>query len=201
MSAYNGLTDVVLSKKRARYLMARNAGEREIFRKKSLLLEEAKTKEEKAFEREKELLIQRHSKILKTQEARRVPDPHGEVNSASKTTSGVKGKNKWEISSDTPLYTQQRRKQGSLLNSSQTLCSSHESILCLSTNDSTGFNREVYHTTTLREDSHTRVRSLSCVLPPIAPFSYTHSAESTTRKQKKSVSMERRNTRVYNQCP
>ena len=196
MSAYNGLPDVVLSKKRARYLMARNAGEREIFRKKSLLLEEAKTKEEKAFEREKELLIQRHSEILKTQEARRV-HPYGEVNSASKTTSGVKGKNKWEINSDTPLYTQQRRNQGSLLNSNQTLCSSHsESILCLSTNDSTGFNREVYHTTTLREDSHTRVRSLSCVLPPIAPFSYTHSAESTTRKQKKSVSMERRNTRV-----
>ena len=195
MSAYNGLPKVVLSKKRARYLMARNAGEKEIFRKKCLLLEEARTKNEKAFEREKELLLQRHSKTLKTQEARRA-HPYGEFNSASKTTPRIEGKNKWEINSDTPLYTQQRRNQEFLLNSKRTLSSSHESIFCLSTNNSTRNSGEVYDTTTPGEDSLTKVRSLSCVLPPIAPFSYPHSAESKTRKQMKSVCLERRNTRV-----
>ena len=192
MSAYNGLPEVVLSRKRARYLMARNAGEKEIFRKKSLLLEEAKTKNEKAFQREKELLLQRHSKTLKTQEARRA-HPYGEFNSASKTTPQIEGKNKWEIISDTPLYTQQRRKEEFLLNSKQTLSSSHESIFCLSTNNSTSNSGEVYDP---REGSLTRVRSLSCVLPPITPFSYSHSAESRARKQKESVCLERRNTRV-----
>ena len=53
------MPEITLSKKCAKYLLTRNAGEKALFRKESFLIEKAKTKQEKAFRRERELLIHR----------------------------------------------------------------------------------------------------------------------------------------------
>ena len=55
----NNLTGLVLSKARARWLLARNASEIELFKKTSSMIDKAKCKEEKAFEREKDELLKR----------------------------------------------------------------------------------------------------------------------------------------------
>lgn len=127
--AYNVLPALVLSKNCARHLITRNAGEKAFLGKKSFLLEKAKTKEEKAFQRERELLLQRQSK---TQSLLRTSQPCGRINTPSRTiTRSLEDEDKWEVSSDTSLYTKQRTKQRRLLNS-KPLCSSHESIFPLS---------------------------------------------------------------------
>ena len=160
MTSYNVLPELVLSKKCARYLLTRNAGEKAMFRKKSFLIEKAKTKEEKAFQREKQLVIQRQ---LKTQEIQ-TTQTHGLFNAASKTISRIEaGENKWEVNSDTTLYVKQRRKQEFLPSSKTSVCSSHESIFSVSTD-----NRGDAHLTVIStKDGSRRLRSLRCVLPPI----------------------------------
>lgn len=62
MSAHNDLPELFLSKKRARFLLTRNASVSEQFRKKSSLIDKAKCEEEKAFEREKERILQSQSR-------------------------------------------------------------------------------------------------------------------------------------------
>lgn len=63
MSASNDLPELFLSKKRARFLLTRNASVNEQFRKKSSLIDKAKCEEEKAFERERERILQNQSRI------------------------------------------------------------------------------------------------------------------------------------------
>ena len=160
MCAYNDvLPEIVLSTKSASYLMTRNAHEKVILRKKSFLLEKAKTKEERSFQREKELLLQRHSRMQEI----RLSEPYERLRTASKRTSQIEDENKWEVSSDTPLYTGLPRNKGFLSTSKPTLCSSHESIFSISTNNRDGLNL----TTIPQRDRSTSVRSSSCALPPI----------------------------------
>lgn len=70
MSTYNDLPELFLSKKRARFLLTRNASENEQFRKTSSVIDKAKWREEKAFERERERLLQSQSR---TQERLQTP--------------------------------------------------------------------------------------------------------------------------------
>ena len=49
MSAYNGLPEITLSKKCAKYLLTRNAGEKALFRKESFLIEKEKQSRKKRF--------------------------------------------------------------------------------------------------------------------------------------------------------
>lgn len=160
MCAYNDvLPEIVLSTKNASYLMTRNAREKVVLRKKSFLLEKAKTKEERSFQREKELLLQRHSRMQEI----RLSEPYQRLHSVSKRISRVEEENKWEVSSDTPLYTGLPRNKGFLSASKPTLCFSHESIFSISTNKTDGLNL----TTIPQQDRSISVRSSSCALPPI----------------------------------
>lgn len=63
MAAYHELPEQVLSRNTARYLLTRNAGEKEFLRKASFLLDKAKSEEQKGFERERDRLLQRRCKI------------------------------------------------------------------------------------------------------------------------------------------
>ena len=180
MSSYSGLPEIVLSKKCAKFLLTRNAGERQLFSKKSFLLEKAKTKEEKALQRERKLLIQRQFKTLKAQERRTTDCTFGQLNTANKTLQ-IECEKLWEASSDTTLCTRQRRKQRFPLN----LC---KPSACFSTRNSSG----QHLTVPPAEDSPTSVRSLSCVLPPIQSKSYSaYSAASLAQKSKKHVCVDR----------
>ena len=142
--------------------MTRNAGEKVLFRKKSFLLEKAKTKEQRSFQRERELLLQRHSRMQEI----RLSEPYERLNSMSKRISRIEDdENKWEVSSDTPLYTGQPRKQGFLSTSEPTLGFSNDSIFRqVSTPDKRG---GLNLRTIPRQDSSTGVRSTSCALPAI----------------------------------
>lgn len=179
MSSNTGLPEIVLSKKCAKFLMTRNAGEGEIFRKKSFLLEKAKTKEEKVLQRERELLIQRQLKTLKAQERRTTYCTFGQLDAANKTLQ-IEGEKLWEASSDTTLCTRQRRKQRLPLNRCKPSA-------CFSTCNSSG-----QHLTVPPADSPTSVRSLSCVLPPIQSKSYSaYSTASVTQKSKEDVCVDK----------
>ena len=67
MSRRKDLPGLFLSKTRARLLLARNASEDEIFKKKACMIDKAKWKEEKAFQKEKEELLQRQSRTKQVQ--------------------------------------------------------------------------------------------------------------------------------------
>ena len=175
MSAYNVLPELALSKKCAKYVLTRNAGEKVLLRKQSFMIEKAKRKEEKAFQRERELLIQRQSRTREIQTTRlRVRS-----SSAIKNISRVNGESEWEAKSDTTLYIKQRRKQGFGTNSDPSVASSHESIFSVSTNH----YDDLQLTAIPRQNCTTRsFRSLSCVLPPIRPLPLLYSTESKPRK-------------------
>ena len=123
-----------------------------MLRKKSFLLEKAKKKEEEAFRREKELLLQRR---IKTQETclDRWSFARSKVISENET------ENKWEVSSDTSLSVSQRRKSGYMMNRKASLHSSHESIFSSNSTYNSGGVQTA--------GSCSRVRSTSCILPPI----------------------------------
>lgn len=151
--AVNYLPELALSKTCAKYLLARNAGEKALLQKKSFLLEKAKSKEERAFKREKELLLRRK---FTTQQTRSTWSAAARSNATSQTAT----EEKWEVSSDTTLYELQRRTSGSLSRGRASLYSSHESLLSNSTRG-TDSNKEK------TEGCSTRGRSISCILPPI----------------------------------
>ena len=175
MSAYNVLPELALSKKCAKCLLTRNAGEKALFRKQSFMIEKAKRKEEKAFQRERELLIQRQSRTREIQ----TTQLRTRSSSAIKNISRVDGENEWEVNSDTNLYIKQRRKQGLVMNSNPSVASSHESIFSVSTNHCD----DLQLTAIPRQNCTTRnLRSLSCVLPPIRPLPLQYSTESKPRK-------------------
>lgn len=55
------LPELFLSKTRSRWLLARNASENEFFKKTSYMIDKAKWREERAFQKEKEELLRRQS--------------------------------------------------------------------------------------------------------------------------------------------
>ncbi len=63
MAAGHELPELVLSRKSARYLLTRNARERELLKRTSFLIDKAKSEEEKAFGREREQLLQSQSRM------------------------------------------------------------------------------------------------------------------------------------------
>lgn len=158
MSAYNGLPEITLSKKCAKYLLTRNAGEKALLRKESFLIEKAKTKQEKAFRRERELLIHRE---CRNRELIQTTQLYGRTSVTLKQISrSNKGESDWEIKSDTS-YARQRRRPGVLFNKKvSSVASSRHSIFSNSTNQGGDQGIEVPRTSG-------RFRSLSCVLPPI----------------------------------
>jgi len=165
MSAFNSLPELVLSKNCAKYLLARNAGERALCDKQSWLIDKAKSKEEKAFGRERERLLQRrYSRIQEigqtTQHCKRV----SLVQKISRTEASQS--DKWEVQSDTPCYKTQRRKQGV---SNSPLWSSDESLLLsASSAGQIGSVRQTAMSHPTQGNSPRNLRSLSCVLPPIS---------------------------------
>lgn len=159
MSAYNGLPEITLSKKCAKHLLTRNAGEKALFRKESFLIEKAKTKEEKAFRRERELLIHRECRNRELIQATQL---YGRTSvTLKKISRSDKGESDhdWEIKSDTS-YARQRRRPSVWFNKKVSVASSRHSTFSNSTNQGDEQGIEVPHTSR-------RFRSLSCVLPPI----------------------------------
>lgn len=118
MSTFNALPEVILSKNGAKYLLKRNASEKELFKKQTWLLDKAKSKEERAFCRERERLLQRRLSRFQGvgERVKRITEDESD---------------KWEVQSDTPCYIKHRRKQGIFLDSSP-LWSSQDSV-CPST--------------------------------------------------------------------
>lgn len=158
--ALNYLPEITLSKTCAKYLLARNAGEKALLQKKSFLLEKAKSKEERAFKREKELLLQR-TKFTKQQTR-----STWSAATRSNATTQTETEEKWEVSSDTALNELQRRTSGSLSRRKASLHSSHESVL-------PNWNRDTDSTKVKIVGSSTRGRSISCILPPITTLKDT----------------------------
>lgn len=173
MSAFNACPEVVLSKNRAKYLLTRNAGENILFKKKSILIDKAKSKEEKAFGRERERLLQRRHSIM--QEISQTLQPSERVNVLKRISRTEAESDKWEVQSDTPCYTKQRRKLGICLNNSP-LCSSRDSALFTETS-----SNQSRCTRAISEPNCSRIsRSWSCVLPPISLSQRTNSARKYT---------------------
>lgn len=157
MSAYNGLPEITLSKKCAKYLLTRNAGEKALFRKESFLIEKAKTKQEKAFRRERELLIHRECRNRELIQATQL---YGRTSvTLKKISRSNEGESDWEIKSDTS-YARQRRRPGVLFNKKVSVPSLRHSTFSNSTNQGDEQGIEVPRISG-------RFRSLSCVLPPI----------------------------------
>lgn len=167
MSAFNALPELVLSKNCAKYLLTRNAAEKALFKKQCWLMDKAKTKEEKAFVRERERLLQRRQSRMK--EVTQTPQPCERASVVKKISQTLQTESaesdKWEAQSDTPCYTKQRlRKQGVSLGSSP-LWSSHESLLSVASANQSGTVRE---TAVSPQSSPRSLRSWSCFLPPIS---------------------------------
>ena len=167
MSAFNSLPELVLSKNCAKYLLVRNAGEKALLNKQSRSIDKAKSKEEKAFGRERERLLQRrHSRM---QEIGQTPQPRERVSVVQKIsrTEGSES-DKWEIQSDTPCYKKQRRKQGVCLGNSPLWSSDESLLLSASAADQGGTVRQTAMSRQAQENSPRSLRTLSCVLPPIS---------------------------------
>lgn len=67
MAAGHELPELVLSRNSAKYLLTRNAGERELLKRTFFLIDKAKSEEQRGFEREREQLSQRQSGMLEIQ--------------------------------------------------------------------------------------------------------------------------------------
>lgn len=109
MAAYHGLPEQVLSINTTRYLVTRNAAEKELLRKTYFLFDKTKSEEQKGFERERERLFQRRSKIPRNQ----TPPPQVKFNLGR----NILCKNeveteKWEVGSDSTLFPNKRQKWG-----------------------------------------------------------------------------------------
>lgn len=167
MSAFNSLPELVLSKNCAKYLLARNAGEKALFNKQTWLIDKAKSKEEKAFGRERERLLQRrHSRM---QEIGQTPQPRERVSVVKKISrTEASESDKWEVQSDTPCYKKPRRKQGVCLGNSSLWSSDDSLLLSASSANQSGTVRQTAMSHQAQENSPNSLRSLSCVLPPIS---------------------------------
>lgn len=179
MVAHHKLPELVLSRNSARLLLTRNAGERELLRKKSFLIDKAKSEEEKGFERGKKQLLRHQSTLsqiqitpLYTQRDTFLqsftPPPYIKFSAARKKLwrSEVKT-DKWEVQSDTLLYTRQRRNVGIVFPNNKPM-------------------RTVQHTAAVQEQAWTRnSTSLDRTLPPISPPRKTNSQEKWQTEEKR----------------
>lgn len=167
MSAFNSLPELVLSKNCAKYLLARNAGEKALFNKQTWLIDKAKSKKEKAFGRERERLLQRrHSRM---QEIGQTPQPRERVSVVKKISrTEASESDKWEVQSDTPCYKKPRRKQGVCLGNSSLWSSDESLLLSTSSANQSAPVRQTAMSHQAQENSPNSLRSLSCVLPPIS---------------------------------
>ena len=59
----DNIAELFLSKNRSRWLLARNASEDEYLKKRIVMIDKAKSREERAFEREKEELLRQQTQI------------------------------------------------------------------------------------------------------------------------------------------
>lgn len=113
MAAYRELPEQVLSRNTARYLITRNAGEKELLRRTSFLLDKAKSEEEKDFERERARLLLRRSKIQEIQ----TPPAQVKFNVGRNILCrNEEETEKWNFMTDKALFIKNRRKRGMLLN-------------------------------------------------------------------------------------
>lgn len=113
MAAYRELPEQVLSRNTARYLITRNAGEKELLRRTSFLLDKAKSEEEKDFERERARLLLRRSKIQEIQ----TPPAQVKFNVGRNILCrNEEETEKWKFMTDKALFIKNRRKRGMLLN-------------------------------------------------------------------------------------
>ena len=67
MKSFRDEARSVLSKNTAKHLLARNAGQEEILRKKSLRFDKEKCMEERSFQKKKDLILQRHLNMCELQ--------------------------------------------------------------------------------------------------------------------------------------
>ena len=179
MVAHYKLPELVLSRNSARLLVTRNAGERELLRKKYFLIDKAKSEEERGFERGKKQLLRHQSTLsqiqitpLYTQRDKLLqsftPPPYINLNAARKKLwrSEVET-DKWEVQSDTPLYTRQRRKGGIVFPNNKPM-------------------RTVQHAAAIQEQAWTRnSTSLNHILPPISLPCKTNSQEKWQTEKKR----------------
>ena len=187
MVGYREFPELVLSRNNARYLLTRNAGEKELLRKKSFLIDKAKSEEEKGFERERKHLLQRQSTLSEIQTEppyaereqflqRFTPLPYVKFNAGRKILWRSEAENdKWEVQSDIPLFTRQQRKRGILSPNNKLLCSS-----CVPFSHS----GTVQHATAMRklQASSRSSTSLGCILPPISHPRTTYSQKKRSKK-------------------
>ena len=175
MAAYHELPEQVLSRNAARYLLTRNAGEKELLRRTSFLLDKAKSEEEKGFERERDRLLQRRSKIPDIQTL----PPQVKFNVGRKILCRNEVETeKWEVGSDIKLFPKKRRKRGLFLNnkpldSSEVLFDHSSTAHCCAAIEGQTWTR--------------RTTSFSCTLPAIPPPRSAYSQENKARKWKKQL--------------
>ena len=181
MAAYRELPEQLLSRNTARYLITRNAGEKELLRRTSFLLDKAKSEEEKGFERERDRLLLRRSKIQEIQ------TPPAQVN--FNVGRNILCRNdveteKWDVMTDSALFVENRRKRGMVLNNkplnSSEVLFDHSSV--------------IQYASAIQGQTWTRsATSFGCTLPAIQPSRTAYSQENKARKWKSVENISRRN--------
>lgn len=172
MAVYRELPEQLLSRNTAGYLITRNAGEKELLRRTSFLLDKARSEEEKDFERERDRLLQRRSKIQDIQ----TPPPQVKFNVGRNILCRKEVETKkWDVMADTALFMKNRRKRGMFLNnkplnSSQVLFDHSSAIQYAAAIQGQAWKRSA--------------TSFSCTLPAIQP---SRTAYSQAGKQGKKI--------------
>ena len=176
MAAYHELPEQVLSRNAARYLLTRNAGEKELLRRMSFLLDKAKSEEEKGFERERDRLLQRRCKIPDIQT---LPATQVKFNVGRKILCGNEVEtDKCEVGSDIVLFPKKRRKRGPFLNSkplnsSEVLFNHSSTAQCCAAIEGQTWTRSA--------------TSFSCSLPAIPSLPSAYSQENKAGKWEKQL--------------
>lgn len=189
MPTRNALPELLLSKKGAMYLLKRNASAEALLRKQSFLIDKAKAKQEKFFDREREMFLQNQAKrrVQTTQLCRLATSPLTII-------AGTEVEKKWEVDSDVMiLYKNLRGNQGFSLNNKPSFASSKHFV---SVSDNLSGNQHL--SKILRPEpsnesgSMRRLKEFTCVLPPLQSGPHKFS-RNWTDAVLNSVRMVRRN--------
>ena len=173
MAAYRELPEQLLSRNTARYLITRNAGEKELLKRTCFLLDKAKSEEEKDFERERDRLLLRHSKIQEIQTTPSQVNFNVGINVLCRNDVETA---KWDVMTDTALLMKNRRKRGTVwnnkaLNSSEVLLDKSSTIQ--------------YANSAIKGQASKRsATTFGCTLPEIQPSRTAYSQENKARKCK-----------------
>ena len=169
MAAYR---EPLLSRNTARYLITRNAGEKKLSKRTSVLLDRAKSEEEKDFERERDRLLQRHSKI---QEIQTTPSQVNFNVGRNVLCRNDVETGKWDVMTDTAFLMTNRRKRGTVLNNKA--LNSSEVLL---DNSST-----IQYASAIKGQAWKRsATTFGCTLPPIQSSRTAYSQGNKARKCK-----------------